>query len=447
MIATEAAAEGINLQFCNLVVNYDLPWNPQRIEQRIGRCHRYGQKFDVVVVNFLNKNNAADQRVYELLDDKFRLFNGVFGASDEVLGAVESGVDFEKRIATIYQKCRTPQQIQFEFDQLQRELDAEIAAGQRDAREKLLDNFDQEVIEKVRIQSAGFMDRFNERLWMLTRHLLAGYAAFDAHAYSFQLIRNPFPGVTIHPGPYRIGKNIQDANTYRVGHPLAQRVLAQAKALTLSPAEVTFDYSTSGKNIAVVATLTGKSGWITCSLLTVNSLETEESVIFAGLTDSGESLDESQYRRLFDLPGEVGNVIAVPVDVTSRLADDTVRRQSELLRIMAAKNGEWFDTEIDKLDRWADDLKETIGREIKELEVEIRAAKKEARQASTLEQKVEGHKRAKELEKKLKDKRKGRDEADDEIESRKDSLIDEIESRLKQRIDTRELFTVRWTVA
>jgi superfamily II DNA/RNA helicase len=60
MIATEAAAEGINLQFCNLVVNYDLPWNPQRIEQRIGRCHRYGQKFDVVVVNFLNRKNAAD---------------------------------------------------------------------------------------------------------------------------------------------------------------------------------------------------------------------------------------------------------------------------------------------------------------------------------------------------------------------------------------------------
>jgi adenine-specific DNA-methyltransferase len=57
MIATEAAAEGINLQFCSLVVNYELPWNPQRIEQRIVRCHRYGQKHDVVVVNFLNRNN------------------------------------------------------------------------------------------------------------------------------------------------------------------------------------------------------------------------------------------------------------------------------------------------------------------------------------------------------------------------------------------------------
>ena len=88
MIATEAGSEGINLQFCNMLINYDLPWNPQRIEQRIGRVHRYGQKFDVVVINFLNKKNAADRRVYELLSSKFHLFEGIFGASDEVLGRV-----------------------------------------------------------------------------------------------------------------------------------------------------------------------------------------------------------------------------------------------------------------------------------------------------------------------------------------------------------------------
>src|SRR5206468_3081488 len=82
MIATEAAAEGVNLQFCNLVVNYDLPWNPQRVEQRIGRCHRYGQQHDVVVINFLNRENQADARVFELLDQKLKLFDGVFGASD-----------------------------------------------------------------------------------------------------------------------------------------------------------------------------------------------------------------------------------------------------------------------------------------------------------------------------------------------------------------------------
>lgn len=123
MIATEAGAEGINLQFCSLVVNYDLPWNPQRIEQRIGRCHRYGQKHDVVVVNFVNLDNAADKRVFELLSEKFKLFEGVFGASDEVLGVIESGVDFERRIGEIYQYCRTEEEIKKSFDKLQMELD------------------------------------------------------------------------------------------------------------------------------------------------------------------------------------------------------------------------------------------------------------------------------------------------------------------------------------
>ncbi len=120
LIATEAASEGVNLQFCSLVINYDLPWNPQRIEQRIGRCHRYGQKHDVVVINFLNERNAADQRVLELLSEKFKLFSGVFGASDDVLGSIESGVDFEKRILGIYQQCRTPAEIDAAFKLLQR---------------------------------------------------------------------------------------------------------------------------------------------------------------------------------------------------------------------------------------------------------------------------------------------------------------------------------------
>src|SRR3546814_18710244 len=86
MIATEAGAEGINLQFCSLVINYDLPWNPQRIEQRIGRCHRYGQKHDVVVVNSVDRSNAPDARVYELLEQKLPIFDGVLGASDEEIG-------------------------------------------------------------------------------------------------------------------------------------------------------------------------------------------------------------------------------------------------------------------------------------------------------------------------------------------------------------------------
>lgn len=137
LIATEAAAEGVNIQFCSLVINYDLPWNPQRVEQRIGRCHRYGQKHDVVVINFLNERNQADRRVLELLTEKFNLFNGVFGASDEVLGSIESGVDFEKRILTIYQECRTPEEIETAFKTLQAEMDERIQARMSDTRKML----------------------------------------------------------------------------------------------------------------------------------------------------------------------------------------------------------------------------------------------------------------------------------------------------------------------
>lgn len=143
LLATEAAAEGINLQFCSLVINYDLPWNPQRIEQRIGRCHRYGQKHDVVVINFLNERNDVDRRVLELLSEKFNLFNGVFGASDEVLGAIESGVDFEKRILAIYQECRTPEQIEAAFRKLQDEMDEQIRTRMDDTRRKLFESFDE----------------------------------------------------------------------------------------------------------------------------------------------------------------------------------------------------------------------------------------------------------------------------------------------------------------
>lgn len=444
MIATEAAAEGINLQFCNLVVNYDLPWNPQRIEQRIGRCHRYGQKFDVVVVNFLNKSNAADLRVYQLLDEKFRLFNGVFGASDEVLGAVESGVDFEKRIATIYQKCRTPEQIQFEFDALQRDLEAEIAEGQRDAREKLLNNFDQDVVEKVRIQSRDYLDRFEERLWRLTQFLLKPYARFEEREYSFTLERNPFPGETIHRGPYRMGKNVEDANTYRVGHPLAQRLLAQAKALPVQSGDVVFRYPESGKHISILQPLKGKSGWLMCVHVTLTALETEDHLILAGVTDSGEVVDGAQCRRLFDLPGEEKGDVVLSPDTKQTLEDMAARQMQEVLDAISTKNGTWFDTEMDKLDHWAEDRRASLKAELDDLDETIKEIKKAARLAPNLPEKLERQRALRQLESKRTEEWKTFDEASRKIDRQKDALLDEISHRLRQKTEEANLFALHW---
>lgn len=124
LIVTDAGSEGLNLQYCSTVINYDLPWNPQKIEQRIGRCHRYGQKHDVVAINLLNTENEADKRVYEILSRKFELFEGVFGASDVALGALESGTSFEKSVLEIYQKCSTKNDFDKAFDKLTRRLDS-----------------------------------------------------------------------------------------------------------------------------------------------------------------------------------------------------------------------------------------------------------------------------------------------------------------------------------
>ena len=193
-LIAEAGAEGINLQFCSLVVNYDLPWNPQRIEQRIGRCHRYGQRHDVVVVNFLNRKNEADLRVYQLLNEKFQLFDGVFGASDEVLGALESGVDFEKRIGDIYQRCRQPEEIKAAFDALQLELSLEISEAMSNTRRKLLENFDDEVRDRLRTTHQTAQEnlgRLERMLLDLTRHELAGQAQFTGDG-AFRLTANPF---------------------------------------------------------------------------------------------------------------------------------------------------------------------------------------------------------------------------------------------------------------
>jgi adenine-specific DNA-methyltransferase len=221
MIATEAGAEGINLQFCSLVVNDDLPWNPQRIEQRIGRCHRYGQEHDVVVVNFLNQKNAADQRVFQLLSEKFSLFEGVFGASDEVLGAIESGVDFEKRIAEISQRCRTPEEINTSFDRLQQELSQQIDEAMTRTRQQLLEHFDVEVIEKLRLSrdnSTAYLDRYERMLMDLTHHELRDHIKVLDGVSSFPLTSCPF-GHDIPLGLYELPRRSGEAYLYRLSHP------------------------------------------------------------------------------------------------------------------------------------------------------------------------------------------------------------------------------------
>ena len=449
MIATEAAAEGVNLQFCSLLINYDLPWNPQRIEQRIGRCHRYGQKYDVVVINFVNLKNAADQRVYQLLDQKFNLFKGVFGASDEVLGSIESGVDFEKRIAGIYQTCRSEEEINTAFDGLQKEMDESIQNNLRDTRQKLLENFDAEVHEKLKVnlkESEAYLDTYTRWLWDATKYYLGDHADFAEHEYSFTLKNNPFPNEQIDPGPYKIGKNIDDAHIYRPGHPLAQKILGEIKAKPADDSEITFDYSTNSTIITILEPLVGKSGILKVSNYTVEAFEAEDSVVVSAIDESGNPVDGEIAKKLFSIAARDAKATTVSPEEKTKLDELENQTIAMVSGRIAERNSEFFDNEVDKLDKWAEDMKKALELDLKKLDVDIKISKTNAKKILNLNEKLKAQRGIKDMEKKRNEMRKKLYEAQDDVEGRKEKLIGQVEAQLKQKSKLESLFTIRWRV-
>jgi ERCC4-related helicase len=461
MIATEAGAEGINLQFCSLVINYDLPWNPQRIEQRIGRCHRYGQKFDVVVVNFVDRSNEADARVYELLAQKFKLFEGVFGASDEVLGAIGSGIDFEKRIADIYKNCRDPEAIKTSFEQLRLDLSSEINAAMVKTRQILLENFDEEVQEKLRLDlkrraehSCAVRSRFERLLMDLTRAELSGNASFDDDGFvlhqlpaSSWLEAQGGPPSDIPLGRYELPRRTGDSHLYRIAHPLAAWVIELAKSRSLRAAKLTFDYDAYGAQVSTLKPYRGKCGWLTLTLIDVKALgRREQHLIVAAITDDGLVLSEDDPEKLLRFPARSQSTGSISV-AYSALTADLADRKSALLREINQRNLGYFELEVQKLDAWADDLKLGLEQEIKEIDRESKEVRRAAAISPTLDEKLSWQKRQRELEIKRNKLRRELFERQDQIESKRNALIEALEAQLEQKLHESTLFTIEWELS
>ena len=459
MIATEAGAEGINLQFCSLIVNYDLPWNPQRIEQRIGRCHRYGQKHDVVVVNFLNKKNAADKRVFDLLSQKFKLFEGVFGSSDEVLGAIGSGVDFEKRITQIYQSCRKPEEIDAAFDALQQDLSVEIDETMTQTRQKVLENFDDDVRKTLNTRakdSTNARDQFEQLLMQVTEHELASEAEFfkgggfrlreETASFLGEQISDRIEADSIPSGLYELPRKSAEAHAYRLEHPLAIAVIDRAKAQTLAPAEITFDYGEHKGKVTILERLIGQSGVLALSKLTVKALaQAEDYLLFAVRTDAGEVLDGEMAEKLMSMPGVVtAPSVEIEPDVMTDLGELTQQQQSLTNQEILERNATFFEAEVEKLYAWADDLKVVLERDIKDFDRQIREAKRAATGALDLQSKLAGQKKVRELERLRSQKRRSLFEAQDDVDARRDNIIDDMEQQLEQKSELARLFTIRW---
>jgi hypothetical protein len=342
LLMTEAGAEGLNLQFCNLVVNFDLPWNPQRVEQRIGRCHRYGQQRDVLVLNFLNRANAADARLYDLLSQKLALFDGVFGSSDEILGALGSGIDFEKRVLDIYQACRSGEEIDQAFAKLRGDLDGRITARYSAARALLFERFDGEVRGKLRMAEQSAKDAVAKRDADEDALLEAAFEGQPPDAAAAALPAGEPVGPRARTGRAKLLKQAADKVRSRPQEAVSLLELP-ARAL---PAHL-------GK-------LAGREGWWFAYRFSIDSLVSEERVVHLVLWFDGErfhALPAGEADEFAALPAEEarGGPRGATISIGSAQEDALAAIHAAMQAEVKERAGQVFDESRERWDRMVED--------------------------------------------------------------------------------------------
>lgn len=452
MIATEAAAEGINLQFCSMVVNYDLPWNPQRVEQRIGRAHRFGQKHNVVVVNFSNKGNIAEQRILELLANKFHLFESVFGASDEVLGAIEDGLDFEKTISNILTSCRTAGELDEAFKQLEAEYAGEISSEMAKAKAKVFDNLDPHVQDRLKAydtESGEVLNKFERLLLAVTRHELDGLATFEGDGRHFVLHDSPVEEAPT--GRYYFkSQPLDNAHQYRYASPLAQHLLDEAKSRETPSRELVFSLAASTRATSAVRALEGQSGELTVGLTTFSMKakhdDVSESYMLAGaITDDGEWLDHEYVADILDLA--CTSVSDVPVEIDqAKFAPHLEARRAELEKEVQGRNSRYYDQQEELIYRNQQDRKAEHEGAIRDYRAKEKEARKLARHADDPMEQLRHKKEARRWEQRAEDADEDFRETRKKLRAEADKYLDLIEQSLKGTQHTEHLFTIRWRV-
>ncbi|MGV9220488.1 SNF2-related protein [Arcanobacterium canis] len=450
MIATEAAAEGINLQFCSMLVNYDLPWNPQRIEQRIGRVHRFGQKHNVIVVNFSNKGNLAEERILELLTEKFQLFTSVFGASDEVLGQIEDGLDFEKNIGRILDNCKTAAEIDAAFTELEARYAKQIDREMKKTRAKVFDNLDSKVRDKLKsydAQTGIVLNAFERLLIDVTRHELADFASFNDTGTRFTLHDAPEPGIPT--GDYYFKSELsKGAHQYRYSSDLCAWVIRHAKNQETPPARITFALKKSQRVTTVAKRLRKKSGRLRIDEVTfqmhAGKQDLHESYLLpAGFFDDGTPMDHEQIRDLLDL--DCADIVLEPI-AKDGFEDAMTSQLKELGADVEARNARFFLQQEELIDAARLDLKAKFDAKIRAYQAKEATAAKAARKATSTTEELKLKQEARQWRRKIDDAEDDYRTERNHLRNESDEYLDNARNALNASETRRELFTINWKV-
>lgn len=454
MIATEAASEGINLQFCSMIVNYDLPWNPQRVEQRIGRCHRYGQKFDVVVVNFSNQGNIAEQRILELLETKFQLFKNTFGASNDVLGSIENGFDFEKQIAKILDTCRTDREVNAAFEILKNDHQDEITAEQKKTRVKVFDNLDPDVQDRLKTyneQSEYELNKFERLLIELTKYQLGNTADFESNNRIFHLHGNvgDAPLGTYYFKTKEV-QTVQRARQYRFAGPLAENILSKAKSANTPLSHITFSIEASDRASSTAKSFIGAHGTMMVKLVKFNMEAkyddvSESYIVAAGISDEGQNLDAEHIEKILSLA-------CISVDTTSKeipdkklnsLITDQIDTYQDEVKM---RNAQYYDQQEEILQRNKEDRGAESEGKIRDLRSKITELRRQVKSEQNMEARLKLKHEAQKLEDKIEDEIDKARDSRREFNNNINSQLASIELALSGSKSIEDLFTIEWSV-
>jgi superfamily II DNA or RNA helicase len=320
LVCTEAGAKGLNLQFCETVINYDLPWNPQRIEQRIGRCHRYSQNRDVTVVNFIGRDNEAQRLTFEILSEKLDLFGRILDATDNVLHEPKTdspeivvsalSVELETDLRNIYSRSRTLEEVTREIAGLRNKI-----AERKDAYEKEYTRTSQIIEsrfdENVRRVFKNLREELPRGLAVLDNDIAAvvdGYLQSRRIAYERSdennvVVFEVAPDAVL---PEEAGqgrrfatgdrRGITDAEPLNLAHPLVRAAIADAQGWTGGAITLFVGEDTP----ANVAALDGKSGAMRVMRIQYDGFEPVERIVAAAVVD-GAPIDPSVASALLGL--------------------------------------------------------------------------------------------------------------------------------------------------
>jgi hypothetical protein len=388
--------------------------------------------------------------VLELLSEKFNLFHGVFGASDEVLGSIESGVDFEKRILAIYQTCRSRDEIAAAFQKLQKEMDESIRARLDQTQRTLLEHFDEDVHARLKFQldrTREQLDRVGRLFWALTGYMLRDHAAFDGDALAFDLHTPPRSG--LHAGRYHLisktQPNVSGDFLYRLSHPLGEYVLETGRQCPTPVATVIFNLTAHPTRIATVDALKGQSGWLLLQKLAIESFEREEHLLFSAISDGGLSLDQETCEKLFRC---TATVQPTPADAQApdRLDKEAKRHAKSAIARSLETNSKVFQQERERLEHWADDMVLGAEKELADIKAQIKGLNRQTRLAATVDEQHAFQTQIRELEKTQRTQRQRIFDVEDDIKAKRDLLIDRLEKRLTKKTASEHLFSIRWQV-